>query len=592
MKKEKRYGSIILQVVVLFLIGIAATGLLTYFSEQNASNEQVKAQTESYATNLGNEVRQAVFEYPAYKWLMQYWYTHWEELDIEYDVLFNQNTRTAKKATQLLQRNPGLLLRYADTATIEALPEQDQKIYAEVIYSWVITRLNELKQTYDIDFLFVVVTEPPYDHQFFLLSAADRGATRGNTYEDVYMLGHQVTVAESQQEAMKSATEKLYHLADAGIYVDYYTYLTSLYDHTVLIGLTYSLESLRSDIAQKTYSGTILSMLSQLGLLLISMLLVYIFVLRPLKGVEQNIRLYRTTKDSAAVQENLQKLRPNNEIGQLSQDVSDLTKEMDAYVEEIQKIASDRQRIQTELNLATQIQAGMLPHIFPPYPDRKEFDIFASMDPAKEVGGDFYDFFFIDPDHLALVIADVSGKGIPAALFMMASKIILHSVAMMGHSPAEILTKTNEAICANNPQEMFVTIWLGILEISTGKLTAANAGHEFPVVKTPQGDFELLKDKHGFVIGGMDGVKYKEYELQLEKGSKLFVYTDGVPEATDKDKTLFGTERLLPALNQYKEASPAEILQGVRAAVDDFVGEAEQFDDLTMLALAYKGPQA
>ncbi len=243
----------------------------------------------------------------------------------------------------------------------------------------------------------------------------------------------------------------------------------------------------------------------------------------------------------------------------------------------------------TELQTATQIQESMLPNIFPAFPERKEFDIFASMDPAKEVGGDFYDFFRVDDDHLCMVMADVSGKGVPAALFMMASKIILANNAKMGKSPAQILTDTNTSICANNREEMFVTVWLGILELSTGKLTAANAGHEYPVLLAPGGQYTLYKDKHGFVIGGMEGMKYKEYELRLEPGSRLFLYTDGVPEATSGEKELFGTERMLEALNGDTSAAPQQVLKNVRTAVDGFVKEAVQFDDLTMLCLEYRG---
>jgi len=162
----------------------------------------------------------------------------------------------------------------------------------------------------------------------------------------------------------------------------------------------------------------------------------------------------------------------------------------------------------------------------------------------------------------------------------------------MGGSPGEILTKTNEAICSNNEAEMFVTVWIGILELSTGKMTCANAGHEYPVFKRPDGNFELYKDRHGFVVGGMEGVKYKEYEIQLSPGSKLFLYTDGVPEATDKDLEAFGTERMIGALNENLDAAPIEVLKGVRKAVDGFVKDAEQFDDLTMLCLEYKGSEA
>ncbi|MBQ4513893.1 MAG: PP2C family protein-serine/threonine phosphatase, partial [Anaerolineaceae bacterium] len=246
-------------------------------------------------------------------------------------------------------------------------------------------------------------------------------------------------------------------------------------------------------------------------------------------------------------------------------------------------------RIESELNLATRIQADMLPNIFPAFPDRPEFDIYACMDPAREVGGDFYDFFLIDEDHLCMVMADVSGKGVPAALFMMASKIILANNAQSGKTPSQILTDTNAAICSNNREEMFVTAWLGILELSTGKLTAANAGHEYPVLRRPDGSFELYKDQHGFVIGGLDNAKYREYELTLEPGAELFLYTDGLPEATDAEGNMFGTERMLTILNEGKETVPDHILKKVRDGVDGFVNGAEQFDDLTMLCLEYKG---
>ena len=281
----------------------------------------------------------------------------------------------------------------------------------------------------------------------------------------------------------------------------------------------------------------------------------------------------------------------NDEIEVLAESFAMLSAKTVQYIAEVQRVTAEKERIGAELSLATRIQADMLPNIFPAFPERTEFDIYASMDPAKEVGGDFYDFFLIDDDHLCMVMADVSGKGVPAALFMMASKIILANNAQMGKTPAQILTDTNAAICANNKEEMFVTTWLGILELSTGKLTAANAGHEYPVVKQSVGGFELFKDKHGFVIGGMEGAKYREYELTLEPGAKLFLYTDGVPEATDAENELFGTDRMLEALNADPGASPKTAMENVRNAVDAFVRDAEQFDDLTMLCLEYKGTQ-
>ena len=281
--------------------------------------------------------------------------------------------------------------------------------------------------------------------------------------------------------------------------------------------------------------------------------------------------------------------RTGDEVEQLAQSFASLSQKTLIYMDEVVNVTAEKERISTELSLATEIQAAMLPHIFPAFPDRPEFDIYASMDPAKEVGGDFYDYFLIDEDHLCLVMADVSGKGVPAALFMMASKIILQSVAMLGSTPAEILKKTNEALCTNNEAEMFVTVWIGILDITTGILTAANAGHEYPALRRPDGSFEYFHDRHGFVLGGFDDSTYTQYELKMEPGSKLFLYTDGVTEAMNAQRELFGTERLCAALNEQPGAAPLEILNNVRAAVNRFVKDAEQFDDLTMLCFSYTG---
>ena len=258
-------------------------------------------------------------------------------------------------------------------------------------------------------------------------------------------------------------------------------------------------------------------------------------------------------------------------------------------IEQKHREKAERERITNDLHMANQIQTSVLPHDFPPFPEKKEFELYAMMKPAREVGGDFYDFFLVDDDHLCLVIADVSGKGIPASLFMMNSKVLIKSFASGDNTPAEVLEKVNKEICENNQMEMFVTVWLGILELSTGKMVAANAGHEYPVIGHAGGEFEIIKDRHGFVVGGMEGVKYKDYELQLMPGDKLFVYTDGVPEATNAKNELFGVDRMLEALNADKHAPVEEMLRNVRKAVSEFAAGAEQFDDLTMLAMEYTG---
>ena len=241
-----------------------------------------------------------------------------------------------------------------------------------------------------------------------------------------------------------------------------------------------------------------------------------------------------------------------------------------------------------ELGLATNIQKTMLPSIFPAFPERKEFDVYAIMEPAKEVGGDFYDFFLIDDDHLGLVVADVSDKGVPAALFMMASKIMVQNYAMLSTSPRDVLEKVNKQICSNNQQEMFVTIWFGILDLRTGILRASNAGHEKPIIKRPDGHFEMIKDVHGFVVGWDSNAVFKEYEIKLEKGSKLFVYTDGVPEASSLEGK-FGRERTVNTLIKYENESPYVMLNHMMNELTEFSRGVDQFDDITMLCVEYRG---
>ncbi len=283
--------------------------------------------------------------------------------------------------------------------------------------------------------------------------------------------------------------------------------------------------------------------------------------------------------------------RTGDEIQTLAESFADLSHKTVVYMDQVRNVTAEKERIGTELRMANQIQESVLPNIFPAFPDREEFDIYATMDPAKEVGGDFYDFFLIDKDHLGIVIADVSGKGVPAALFMMASKIILQSCAMLGRSPAEVLTRTNEAICSNNRMEMFVTVWFGILDLNTGLITGANAGHEYPAVKS--GDhYELYKTKHGMVIGAMDNVTYTEHHMQLQPGDRVFLYTDGLPEATDASEEMFGVKRVLDVLNENPQRSVTDTLVRMTEAVSEFVDGAEQFDDLTMLCLEYKGRKA
>ena len=368
-----------------------------------------------------------------------------------------------------------------------------------------------------------------------------------------------------------------------------YILIASKDDHRYAICVLYDWSDFQHKLNDSVLPSVLISALLIITANILLIRFLYVRSIRPVTKIQASVREYTDSKDTERIVNELAKIKAKNEFGELAADVSHLADEINRYTTEIAQFAGEKERAAAELELATHIQAGSLPSVFPAFPDRNEFDLFASMDPAKEVGGDFYDFFMIDDDHLALAIADVSGKGIPAALFMMASKILLDDKAMLGGSPAEILEFVNERICSSDNDSMFVTMWLGILEISTGKLSCSNAGHEYPVIKRAGGDYELFRDKHSPAVGTMSGIPFKSYELTLEKGDALFVYTDGVPEATNSDNELFGTDRMVEALNSAKDAKPRDLLRTLRASVDAFVGDAPQFDDLTMLTLQYFG---
>ncbi len=283
------------------------------------------------------------------------------------------------------------------------------------------------------------------------------------------------------------------------------------------------------------------------------------------------------------------------EIYNLASSIDKMETDMMNHIEDLTVITTERERIKTELSFASTIQSKSLPSVFPAFPERKDFDIHASMTPAKEVGGDFYNFFLIDDEHLAIVIGDVSGKGVPASLFMMVTNIIISIRARlegeMGSTvgtSSEILRFVNNCIYDHNEASMFVTIWLGIVELSTGKITVCNAGHEDAAVCRKNETFELIKTKHNVPIGIRRDVKYNDFEIKLKKGDKLFLYTDGVPEATKEDNEMYGLERMLDTLNEAKEKTPREILESIRVSVNEFVGDAPQFDDLTMLCFELK----
>lgn len=282
-------------------------------------------------------------------------------------------------------------------------------------------------------------------------------------------------------------------------------------------------------------------------------------------------------------------IRSNDEIGDLAGSFNNMAASLKQHIENLTAVTAEKERIGAELDVATHIQKSMLPCIFPPFPERKEFDVYATMNPAKEVGGDFYDFFMVDDTHLAVVIADVSGKGVPAALFMVIGKTLIKDHTQPGKSLGEVFTDVNNMLCDSNSEGLFITAFEGVLDLVTGEFRYVNAGHEPPYLYKQGEGFEAYKIRAGFVLAGMEDLRYREGSLQLSPGDRIFLYTDGVTEATDGANQLYGSERLHRVLNANLDAGPETLLPAVKADVDQFVGDAPQFDDITMLCLAYRG---
>ena len=398
-----------------------------------------------------------------------------------------------------------------------------------------------------------------------------------------------------------SGVEQL-SLDDQSSYVAYapmdtvsWTFLSVMPQEAVLAPTVALVDTLDESNAERT--GALNQSLRSMFVILLIDVIIIVFVVTALSQIF-SARLVRpivtlTERVTDLKGDNLDftwELQSKDEIQTLADSFSSMTQRMKQYIRDITAITAEKERIGAELNVATQIQADMLPRIFPAFPDRPEFDIYATMTPAKEVGGDFYDFFLIDEDHLGLVMADVSGKGVPAALFMVIAKTLIKNRAMLGGSPAEVLTYANEQLCEGNEADMFVTVWLAIIEISTGKGMAANAGHEHPALRRADGSFELVKYRHSMAVATFDGVRFGEHAFELQPGDTLYVYTDGVTEATDANEELFGEERLTAALNRDPSAKPKELLTNVKEEIDAFVMQAPQFDDITMLAMTYLGP--
>lgn len=465
--------------------------------------------------------------------------------------------------------------------------------------------LDDVRDTYDVEFiyLFKPLTIAPRDSMVYV--ATGYNAEQRELYPRTtlgFLTGDEYDEADSARfyhwfyetcPTDHSIRYFAYNSAYGRLYSGFCPILNSAGEPVAILG---------ADITIQNMVNTLVSygVLLLVGCLAFSGLFLWLLyhwmkrrVIDPVQQMEAAARNFVQDTRQEASPETLNFAAPEihtgDEIQMLSDALEEMSEDVKSYLTNLLTQTKEKERIASELGVAAKIQSDMLPGIFPVFPQFDQFDVFASMDPAKEVGGDFYDFFQIDHDHLALVIADVSGKGVPAALFMVIAKTLLKNRAQQGGSPAQILKDVNEQLCVGNESKMFVSVWLAILEISTGKGVAANAGHEHPALMGADGDFQLVKYRHSPVLGIMKGIPFREHAFTLNPGDTLFVYTDGVPEATNRQDELFGTDRMLEALNRRKEEPLEQLLRGLRKDIETFADGAAQFDDITMLGFRYSG---
>ncbi len=513
-------------------------------------------------------------QFESLPWLMNYWINN-------ADVITFDLVTTADDQEESLRH----LAKITSDQAKQLTPEQ-QEIFAEHCYNRIAEYFEKEFLIHDLDDLFLII--PDDTDKALIIFDAEKNP------DGTYRLGQFRDIEEEKLEWVNYNTVindnttwtwgQYTNNEDFGFYRELtfngeapMAFLCNSFDRKEVYAHLEFISSSRERALRELTLSTLLILLS-----------LYLMLLKPLGRISNVAKRYEINKNSEEVESELSKIHIQNEIGTFAEEFTSLAKEMDRYTTQVALLAGEKERTSTELRMAYDIQASALPSFFPAFPDRNDFDIYAGMKPAKMVGGDFYDFFLVDETHLAFLIADVSEKGVPAALFMMSAKNLLSYRAHEGGTPGEILTSICPHICQNNSSMMFVTVWLGILDLASGLLKYSCAGHEPPAVKNGNAPYILMSDEeHGMIMGLKEDEKYKDSEIQLAPGSVVFIYTDGVTDAQNPSEEMYGIDRMLSCLNQSAGDIPQDIIKKMYSDIEEYVGSSEQSDDITMLAVKY-----
>lgn len=590
-------------IILLFIITIIVNGYAVYHVSSKRYQARQLEKVEAWIDENSQDFF-SNFRFDDSEYLITYWREHYQEMNLK-DGYTDELDAEVEEVLEMFHRD------YVGTALtgeeFSSLSPAQKLAYATDRY----LLFNSLFNTYiigkELEIKNIIVRVFIFDNEknaFILFSSGPEDADPGNGSADSdsggYALGEEIHFDLDEHPMAKQTLEtrekqkkfeQAFSELDNAEMLNYYAPLVLDGKAVGLVAFSINWTEYQKRIWKNVADIEVINLIVLLAVAVVLLILVYILAIRPLRFVQDSLREYMVNKDSNEITDKMKRIRLKNEIGLLAGDMSSLAIEIDRYTGEVSRLSSERQRRDTELSIARSIQKQNLPKQSFMTDQNRCFELDSLMKPAMEVGGDFYDYYYIDDDNLALLIADVAGKGVPAALFMMMAKTHLKNVALTEGSgnPAEILKTVNERLYDGNDSAMFVTVWMGILTLSTGRLVTANGGHENPAIYREGKGFELFKDEHGLAIGIMDMVDYSEKEIYLNKNDMIFVYTDGITEAMNREEEQFGEKRMMDALNRNKGKNPTELLNGMLEAVREHTGDFEQSDDMTMLALRWLG---
>lgn len=585
-KKEKLLNKFALIFFNFTIVTLIIGGLMTYVSQMDTYKKMCRESSRALGDYLADIMRAEGDTIIAYK---EFYMDHYRDMKIPYD--FTECTTAQAAFIKLFtERYPGLT--FGVDIQLSELDEDVQEAYYCYMQEYWVLAFENARDSFGLAYTYFLVMgdprariediKPGQDPQYNVLYMIDGERTEVKTTDkngnevgtgllwlgDTYGNNRDEHLTEWRTWETGKCLDEYFEWNNSWGHT--YTYYTPLIINGVKVGLVCT------DIEVQTVNDTILGntlvqMGGTAGILIACMLILLWFInrfyIKKIQIIENGVREFTETKDSTVADRVENALSSNDELGSLSMQTGVLMREVGRYINEITDMTTERERFGTELGIATKIQKDMMPTDFP---KRNDIDMYALMSPAKEVGGDFYDFFFIDSNHLGLVMADVSGKGVPAALFMVIAKTLISNRALMGGSPARVLEDINFRLCESNASGMFITAWLGILTLSTGQLICANAGHEYPAIRHKDGKYELIISDHCPPLAAIEDIEYEDETIDLLPGDSLFLYTDGVPEAKNAQGKHLGTTKMLEILNAAPDLAPYDLLTGLKDLINDF----------------------